>query len=522
MITAKLTHLSIGQRLAGGFGFLLLLMLALAAGSALEFRNLTLRMNQIVLVNNEQTSLANDVLNVIDAMAIQSRSIALVVDITTVGNEVKEFERLLASYQRAESALGQALAGADTDAASRRLFAETSAIGTRALPGIRQAVKQGAESASVDAAATLDKVRPVETSWRQKVAEFVALQKANSAEAVAAAQRSRDRTAAVGLVLLLSALVSGFVVASWITLGIKRPIQDAILAAERIAEGDLTTVMRVDSGDEIGRLLKAIALMQEHLRGLVDQIRFSATWIQTASAEVAAGNADLSHRTEQTAARLQVTAENMSQLTSMVRQSADAAVRANELASSAATVASHGGTMVAQVISTMSEINASSRKIFDIIGVIDGIAFQTNILALNAAVESARAGEQGRGFAVVAAEVRSLAQHSAEAAREIKVLIGTSLGCVEAGSRLVADAGVTMDEIVASVSRVLDTIAEITSVASEQSSGIHHVHDAIVQLDQMTQQNTALVEEGAAAAESLKDQAAQLAGMVSVFRLESA
>jgi methyl-accepting chemotaxis protein len=260
--------------------------------------------------------------------------------------------------------------------------------------------------------------------------------------------------------------------------------------------------------------------MQDRLRGLVGQIRQSADSIQVASAEVASGNADLSVRTEQAASNLQQTASSMEQLTGTVRQSADSASTANQLASSAATVAQRGGQVVSQVVSTMDEINTSSKKIVDIIGTIDGIAFQTNILALNAAVEAARAGEQGRGFAVVASEVRSLAQRSAEAAKEIKALIGASVDKVASGSKLVQDAGSTMTEIVASVQRVTDIIGEITAAAAEQSAGIGQVNTAVTQHDQMTQQNAALVEESAAAAESLKDQAQRLAGVVGTFRLQ--
>ena len=256
-----------------------------------------------------------------------------------------------------------------------------------------------------------------------------------------------------------------------------------------------------------------------HVESALAQVRHSADSIGTASSEIAAGSQDLSTRTEQTASSLQQTASSMEQLTSTVSSSADAARQANQLASSASTVAQRGGAVVAQVVSTMDDIHASSRRIADIIGTIDGIAFQTNILALNAAVEAARAGEQGRGFAVVASEVRSLAQRSADAAREIKSLIGTSVDRVEAGSRLVKDAGATMDEIVASVQRVSDIIGEITASTSEQSSGIGEVNTAVGQLDHMTQQNAALVEQSAAAAESLKEQAARLTDVVRAFHL---
>ncbi|HKX44565.1 MAG TPA: methyl-accepting chemotaxis protein [Burkholderiaceae bacterium] len=298
------------------------------------------------------------------------------------------------------------------------------------------------------------------------------------------------------------------------------PMEQATRLARRIADGDLSQQgLQVEGRDETAQLMRSLLDMQASLAGIVSQVKASTDSISTASAEIAHGNADLSARTEQTASNLQQTASSMEQLTGTVRQSADAASQANRLASSASAVAQRGGEVVTQVVATMDEITASSRKIADIIGVIDGIAFQTNILALNAAVEAARAGEQGRGFAVVASEVRSLAQRSAEAAREIKALIGSSVARVDVGSRLVQNAGTTMGEIVASVQRVSDIIGEITAASGEQSSGIGQVNTAVTQLDRMTQQNAALVEQSAAAAESLKDQADRLAGAVGRFKL---
>ena len=288
--------------------------------------------------------------------------------------------------------------------------------------------------------------------------------------------------------------------------------------ANRVAAGDLSTPVTARGQDEVGDMMRALATMSESLVRVIGQVRSSIDSIGTASAQIASGNQDLSARTEQTASNLQETAASMEQLTGTVRQSADSARQANQLAATAAEVAARGGSVVSQVVTTMDEINHSSRKINDIIGVIDGIAFQTNILALNAAVEAARAGEQGRGFAVVAGEVRNLAQRSAEAAKEIKGLIGASVERVDAGSRLVADAGQTMSEIVGSVQRVSDIIGEITAAAGEQSEGIGQVNVAVNQLDQMTQQNAALVEQSAAAAQSLKEQAEQLALVVGRFR----
>jgi methyl-accepting chemotaxis protein len=323
------------------------------------------------------------------------------------------------------------------------------------------------------------------------------------------------------LVLVLAAVAAGSLLSWVITRSIVRPLQDAMAATARVAAGDLTHEIPSTRGDEVGDLLRSLGAMQQSLRVLVGEVNLSSDGIGTASQEIASGNADLSTRTERTASSLQETASSVEQLTATVRQSADAARMANELATSAAAVANRGGQAVDTVVETMNQINASSRRIADIVGTIDGIAFQTNILALNAAVEAARAGEQGRGFAVVASEVRSLAQRSADAAREIKSLIGASVERVEAGSKQVTDAGSTMKEIVSSVQRVSDMIGEISTAAAEQRHGIEQVHDAVGELDRMTQQNAALVEQSSAAAESLKDQASRLGTLVGTFRLQS-
>ena len=317
----------------------------------------------------------------------------------------------------------------------------------------------------------------------------------------------------------LSALLAGVGLSFWLARSITQPLSRAVEVAEAIARFDLTSRIEVRSQDETGRLLNSLLSMQSALQNLARSVRHSTDSISVASAEIATGNMDLSSRTEQTASSLQQAAASMMQLTSTVRQTADSAATANQLACSAAEVAQRGGSVVSQVVSTMDEISSSSKRIGDIIGTIDGIAFQTNILALNAAVEAARAGEQGRGFAVVASEVRSLAQRSAEAAREIKSLIGASVEKVDSGSRLVKDAGETMTEIVSSVQRVTDIIGEISAAAQEQRDGIDQINVAVGHLDQMTQQNAALVEEAASAAESLKDQSGKLAEEVTVFKV---
>ncbi|WP_322114268.1 methyl-accepting chemotaxis protein [Aquabacterium sp. A7-Y] len=316
------------------------------------------------------------------------------------------------------------------------------------------------------------------------------------------------------------ALAIGLAVA--LTRSIVRPLGAAQQAASRIATGDLTGTLRHGGQDETGQLGRSLASMQQGLRDMVGQIREASEAIRTASNEVASGSTDLSQRTEQAAGSLQETASSMEQLTATVAQSAQASRQASQLATSAAEVARRGGELVTRVVATMDEINGSSKKIADIIGVIDGIAFQTNILALNAAVEAARAGEQGRGFAVVASEVRSLAGRSANAAKEIKTLIGLSVDRVEVGSALVNDAGATMREIVESVQRVTDMIAEISAASTEQADGISHVKTAVDQLDQMTQQNASLVEQSSAAADSLQSHALQLAQAVESFRLGEA
>jgi methyl-accepting chemotaxis protein len=304
----------------------------------------------------------------------------------------------------------------------------------------------------------------------------------------------------------------------FITRSVTAPLTVARRATDAIAEGDLTQTLNVEGRDEVAELLRSLTQMQERLRTVVQAIRSGTDGINTSAREVALGSQDLSQRTENSASNLQQTASSLEEITATARQSTESASQANQLAGSAADVARRGGSVVAQVVETMGEIHTSSKRIGDIIGTIDGIAFQTNILALNAAVEAARAGEQGRGFAVVAGEVRLLAQRSAEAAREIKSLINASVERVDAGTRLVNDAGSTMQEVVTSVQRVTDIMGEIASAAGEQSAGIELVNRSIGELDQMTQQNAALVEQSAAAAESLSEQAQRVADSVSVFR----
>jgi methyl-accepting chemotaxis protein len=322
------------------------------------------------------------------------------------------------------------------------------------------------------------------------------------------------------LSIILLAAAAGSAATVWIIRTITTPLSMAVKIAQTVATGDLTSDIEVTSKDETGQLLQALKDMNENLARIVTEVRHGTDAMAGASSQIATGNMDLSSRTEQQAGSLEETASSMEELTNTVKQNAENARQANGLAMSASTVASKGGAVVSEVVQTMGSINESAKKIVDIISVIDGIAFQTNILALNAAVEAARAGEQGRGFAVVATEVRNLAQRSAGAAKEIKALIGNSVEQVEAGSRLVGQAGTTMDEVVESVKRVSDIISEITAASQEQTAGIEQINIAISQMDETTQQNASLVEQAAAAAQALLDQAGRLSNAVGAFKTD--
>ncbi len=419
---------------------------------------------------------------------------------------------------RAVNELHKQIEALATTAEDRAQLERVAAARTPVLQHNVQAAKMRAENDFAGVFTLVDEqLLPAVERYAAEQDAFARLQERQRDAAHEAARTKRQRAIWIGLLAAGVTTLVGVALAGGLVRSITRPLARAAGLADAIAAGDLTQDVHDDRRDELGRLLRALSGMGTRLRTLVSEVRAGVESVSSASSQIATGNQDLSARTEQTAANLQQTASSMEELTATVTQSADTARQANQLAATAAQAAERGGQVVGQVVASMQQITDSSRRISDIIGVIDSIAFQTNILALNAAVEAARAGQQGRGFAVVASEVRNLAQRSAEAAKEIKQLITTSVDNVQAGSAQVEEAGRSMHDIVNSVRRVGDLIGEITASSSEQRDGISQVNQAVAQLDQMTQQNAALVEESSAAAAAMRDQAQRLAQVVSIF-----
>jgi methyl-accepting chemotaxis protein len=510
-------NLRIGMRLRIGFGVILALLVAVVVAE-----NVSGASNREKLFNgladaNAKVSLTTTMKSEQLEGVIAIRSIGLQTDVSAMNKE----EERLQTHRKLFFAARDKLLAMGVSATEKAIFDEIARLDSSLAAPTADALAQANAFNSEGVAAIIaTKIDPVYRQILAEINKLVELQQTAEKEV-------RDQAAVSAQQLMywldLSALIAVVigVVSAWaITRSITQPLERAVQLARRVADGDLTAAITVESKDEMGNLMQALKEMNTQLAATVGQIRSGAATITSASSQIAEGNLDLSSRTEQQASSLEETAATMEELTSTVKQNAENARQANALAQSASEVAVKGGTVVSQVVATMDSINSSSKKIVDIISVIDGIAFQTNILALNAAVEAARAGEQGRGFAVVASEVRSLAQRSAAAAKEIKTLIGDSVEKVGTGSKLVDQAGITMGEIVDSVRRVTDIMAEITAASVEQSSGIAQVNDAIAQMDAATQQNAALVEQAAAAAEALQDQAVTLAQVVGIFKLD--
>jgi methyl-accepting chemotaxis protein len=515
----KLSNLKIAQRLALGFGALCLLLVAIQ----------TLSINILGKVNDGTADLVSrrlpnivatsTVLAEVNDVAIALRNMILSNDPADHQRQLEEIdssrklsqENLDKLRRSVFSPEGKALVERMTSANERYLKGQVEMI-ARIKAGDETEMRRYMQEV----------MRPILRELKEAVSALLVQQTTVARATAAEAQVTYESTRTMMIALAAASLALAALIAWWNTRSITRPMARALEVANTVAAGDLTSRIDVTSRDETGQLLQALKTMNESLVRTVVAVRTGTDAIGTASSEVAAGNLDLSARTEQQASALEETASSMEELTSTVKQNADNARQANVLAEAASTVAERGGRVIGDVVGTMEQINSSAGKIADIIGVIDGIAFQTNILALNAAVEAARAGEQGRGFAVVATEVRNLAQRSAAAAKEIKGLIGDSTQAVQAGSKLVGEAGATMGEIVESVRRVTDIMSEITAASAEQTAGIEQINEAVAQMDQVTQQNAALVEEAAAASASMQEQAANLTRVVSVFRVDGA
>ncbi|MET0333870.1 MAG: methyl-accepting chemotaxis protein [Rhizobacter sp.] len=517
-------NMTIKTRLAAGFGTITLLVIAVAS---LSLHALSASNNSYEHFVNDtavRTQLANDVLDATNARAIGARNLVLV---TRAEDREAEKRAVVLAHDnvgRSIAKLKQMIESGDgASAQEKALAAELERVESRYGPVALAIVGLALEGKREEAIARMNsECRPLLAALIEASNRYVHHAGEMSKQEVAAANTHFGWNRNVLLAACVIAVSLAVALALLITRGLMRALgaEPTHLsdAARRVAEGDLSQVPG-SAVAPVGSVLASLADMQQRLARIVGQVRDASDSIATGSAQIASGNADLSQRTEEQASSLQQTAASMEQMNSTVKANAETAREATQLAQTASAAAEKGGAVVGQVVATMEDISASSKKIADITSVIDGIAFQTNILALNAAVEAARAGEQGRGFAVVAGEVRNLAQRSAEAAKEIKTLIGTSAERVEAGARLVGDAGTTMDDIVSQVRRVACLINEISSATIEQTSGIGQVSESVTQLDQVTQQNAALVEESAAAAESLKQQASQLAEMVSVFNV---
>ncbi|OZI68681.1 methyl-accepting chemotaxis protein [Bordetella genomosp. 1] len=510
-------NLKLGTRLAGGFAVLLAMTTVMCLVGLYALSNISGAVEDMTQRSLIKERMISDWSRYIHTGVTRTTAIAKSSDPSLV----QFFSQEAADSTKRASQLQQQIEPLIQSDEEKRIWADLGTARTAYLSSRDRSYK-AKQDGDIAAATRIFEQEYLQASRRfiDVITQLQELQR-NAIDAQAASIDSAYRSANLWMVVLgVVAVVSGLLLAVLLTRGITRPLAQAVRVARTVASNDLTSRITATSRDEIGELMGALQTMNANLAGTVTRIRSGVENIASASSQIAAGNADLSSRTEQQAASLEETAASMEQLSSTVKQNAESARQANQLAAAASDTASRGGATVTEVVGTMSAISASSVKIADIVSVIDGIAFQTNILALNAAVEAARAGEQGKGFAVVAAEVRSLAQRSAQAAKEIKTLIEDTVHKIGQGSDSAERAGATMQDILSAVQRVTDIMGEIAAASAEQADGIEQVNRAVAQMDEVTQQNAALVEEAAAAAGSMQDQAADLRGAVSAFKLQ--